>query len=571
MSIAVEQRRIISFALMAGVLAWMPGYQAQEIAGEWYLDAIHATRLPASLIAKKSNPVKPIIVAVVDDGLRFSHHSVRDFVWRNPNEIPDNGIDDDANGYVDDVHGWDVADQDANIMPPPYRLDEYYHGTHVSSIIARVVQRTLGTSHTVKIMGVKAVADEAPHVYVNAGYEGIAYAIAAGADVILCAFSSSQITSAQKALLQRAHDLGIVVVGSAGNYYNLTPMYPAAYPTVIAVAATGPDLKISGQTNVAPWVDISAPGENIQAAITTADSAQAIHSGTSQAAAMVAAAVAILKQSSPTMTPTLLEAHLKNTSVSLDSHNPKLTGYSGAGQVNIAQAIESLASPLYATIYRNSQGYVELSGQNGATRTTIKPHGVFEGIQIDRAGDLSTNVGTLRLYAGPSRDHKLVAEHSLSALPRRFYVTGNVAHIEITGAPEAFTLPLSFRARGINHRTQYCSSVTRLTEPGSWEDGSAKSTYASFSDCKWLITAPKGKVIRIKFSEFDTQAKTDLLYLFNGDKTSQTIMAIFSGPDLPPELTTWSNQVLIWFVSDGEIEGNGFRGEFEFLDSRQED
>ena len=86
------------------------------------------------------------------------------------------------------------------------------------------------------------------------------------------------------------------------------------------------------------------------------------------------------------------------------------------------------------------------------------------------------------------------------------------------------------------------------------------------NDCKWLITAPEGKVIHIKFTEFDTEAKTDRLYFFNGAGTHEQIMAIFSGPDIPPELTTWSNQVLIWFVTDAKMQGKGWKMEYKFQD-----
>ena len=101
---------------------------------------------------------------------------------------------------------------------------------------------------------------------------------------------------------------------------------------------------------------------------------------------------------------------------------------------------------------------------------------------------------------------------------------------------------------------------------GVFEDGSGTKNYALNSDCKWLITAPAGKVIEIKFTEFDTEAKTDLVYFFNGAGTHEKIMAIFSGPNIPPELTTWKNQVLVWFVTDGKDQGSGWKAEFRFLE-----
>ena len=125
---------------------------------------------------------------------------------------------------------------------------------------------------------------------------------------------------------------------------------------------------------------------------------------------------------------------------------------------------------------------------------------------------------------------------------------------------------MDYRAEPIDFTRLYCSGTTRLDTEGAIDDGSGTNEYAFHSDCKWLITAPQGKVIIIRFSEFDTQAKVDKLYFFDGAGTHEDIMAIFSGPDIPPELTTWHNQVLVWFVSDAEDQGQGWRAEYRFVD-----
>ena len=73
-------------------------------------------------------------------------------------------------------------------------------------------------------------------------------------------------------------------------------------------------------------------------------------------------------------------------------------------------------------------------------------------------------------------------------------------------------------------------------------------------------------MIKFSFSEFDTEPRTDLLYFFDGEKTNAEVMAIFSGADLPPVLTTWRNEVLVWFVSNSENQAGGWRGTFDFVD-----
>ncbi|GGO77123.1 hypothetical protein GCM10011348_05980 [Marinobacterium nitratireducens] len=105
----------------------------------------------------------------------------------------------------------------------------------------------------------------------------------------------------------------------------------------------------------------------------------------------------------------------------------------------------------------------------------------------------------------------------------------------------------------------------RLHAEGMIEDGSGADDYAFNSDCKWLITAPPGKVVRLWFDRFDTEARTDMLYFFNGEGTNPaSMMAIFSGPDIPPELRTWSNRVLVWFLADGSNQHAGWRMHYRF-------
>jgi hypothetical protein len=94
--------------------------------------------------------------------------------------------------------------------------------------------------------------------------------------------------------------------------------------------------------------------------------------------------------------------------------------------------------------------------------------------------------------------------------------------------------------------------------------------YSMETSCKWLITAPKGKVVYIKFSEFDTEALKDWVCFFNGEKSNEKMMVGFSGPEISPELTTWRNPVLIWFVTDGENQGKGWEAQYSFQDPKSQ-
>ena len=89
--------------------------------------------------------------------------------------------------------------------------------------------------------------------------------------------------------------------------------------------------------------------------------------------------------------------------------------------------------------------------------------------------------------------------------------------------------------------------------------------YSARTDCRWHIMAPEGKVIRFQFDEIDTEAKTDFVFFFNGSGTRQDqLMAVFSGSDTPPDVTTWSNEVLVWFATDGQNQGRGWQVTYRF-------
>lgn len=199
------------------------------------------------------------VVAVVDTGLDYSHPDIAGNVWTNDNEIAGNGIDDDGNGYVDDVMGWDFANNDNDPM------DGYGHGTHVSGTIAAIGNNGLGiigVAPQSKIMALKGLSDAGSGT-IEALSLAIIYAAENGADVINnswgCSASCPDNPIAEDAV-RIAHSLGSVVVFAAGNSARDVSFYsPQNMAETITVAASTP-------TDTAPWfsntgvVDVSAPG-----------------------------------------------------------------------------------------------------------------------------------------------------------------------------------------------------------------------------------------------------------------------------------------------------------------------
>jgi len=536
---------------------------------DWLWRAVNAPDAIAS-----RNDGKPVVVAIVDDGFRTSHRDLVEFIWRNPLEIPGNGIDDDGNGHVDDVHGWDVSDDDNDIRPPADRLAGYSHGTQLAGLVTQLARRAWGEEapSMARIMPVKAMSDMADRPYVREGFAGIRYAMEAGADIIITAWGVNQVTREEGRILDEAEDRGVLIVASAGNLEQELEQYPAAHRSVVAVTALGRDGRKIEKAAYGQFVDIAAPGTDIVSAGAVSDSAYETLEGTSYAAAITGGAAALVRARNPGYSAVQVDACLKSSADPLHDAPVELSGKLGAGALNIGAAIDCALlrepgrreSALSAT-----KGYLHLRAAPGeSAEWLIEPAGEFKGIRFWPApGEREAMRGTLRLYpAHAAGNDRPAAAHTLAALPDTLFVAGGSARVALQPEADAPAGPvlLEYEVETIDFSKRYCSGTQRVDAEGVIEDGSGLNDYAPASDCKWLITAPPGQVVHFRFLEFDTEAYTDHIYFFNGAGTHEDIMAGFSGPDIPPELTTWGNQVLMWFVTNREIEGKGWKAEVTF-------
>lgn len=255
--------------------------------------------------AKKEAPGKGTVVAVIDTGVDYTHKDLADNIWVNEGEIPGNGIDDDGNGYVDDVHGVDFVDGDSDPM------DEHGHGTHVAGIIAMTPGNGggVGVAYGAKIMCVRA--GQANGSFASSDIaKAIKYAADNGADVINMSFGGTGRSYLVESALQDAFP-SCVLVAAAGNdglptndainagYFNTEDIYPAGYKYVLGVMATNNNQSLASFSN---WdfaegsgceYEMAAPGVNIYS--TLPGNRYACWSGTSMATPNVAAAAAILR------------------------------------------------------------------------------------------------------------------------------------------------------------------------------------------------------------------------------------------------------------------------------------
>ena len=255
--------------------------------------------------AKKEAPGKGTVVAVIDTGVDYTHKDLADNIWVNEGEIPGNGIDDDGNGYVDDVYGVDFVEGDSDPM------DEHGHGTHVAGIIAMTPGNGggVGVAYGAKIMCVRA--GQANGSFASSDIaKAIKYATDNGADVINMSFGGTGMSYLVESALQDAFP-SCVLVAAAGNdglptndafgagYLLIEDIYPAGYKYVLGVMATDNNKSLASFSN---WdfaegssceYEMAAPGVNIYS--TLPGNRYACWSGTSMATPNVAAAAAILR------------------------------------------------------------------------------------------------------------------------------------------------------------------------------------------------------------------------------------------------------------------------------------
>jgi subtilisin family serine protease len=312
---------------------------------QWYFEAIRA--FDAWDLQRGSASVK---LAIVDDAIQIDHPDLQPVVWTNPGEIPGNGIDDDGNGYIDDVNGFDVADNDNNPKPPASGLWQllglFTHGTHCAGIAGAATDNSIGIAAIgggVSIVPVKATSNGSLiPLALDRANEGVDYAVASGAHIISMSWGGAAQDSTLTNMIQAAMNAGRILIAAAGNDGNSTPNYPSALPGVIGVGSTSRGDVVSAFSQRGNMIDVMAPGDSIWSTL-AGTSPYGFQSGTSMACPMVAGLCGLMLSRNPSLTPTQMEACLKNTCDNIDALNPALSGLLGAGRINAFNAVSCAA------------------------------------------------------------------------------------------------------------------------------------------------------------------------------------------------------------------------------------
>ncbi len=381
-----------------------------------------------------------VLVGVIDTGCDWHHVDLAANIFTNPGEIPANGIDDDGNGYIDDVRGWDFVNNDND------PADDNGHGTHTSGTIAALGDNGIG------VVGVSWSARILPLKFLDSGGFGstsnailaVQYATAMGARLTSNSWGGGGFSAALRSAIEDAGNHGILFVAAAGNASSNTdvfPNYPSGYDldNIISVASTDRNDQLSSFSNYGPiTVDLGAPGSDILS--TFPGNTYGTASGTSMATPHVSGAASLLWSAAPLM------AHMdvKNTILSSADVIPALVGKTvTGGRLNVFNMLSGLDSIPPARVNTLS---VATMGSNTAT------------LQWTATGDDAT-VGTATAYDLRYSTSGIYWSNFSSATP----VPG-IPHPQPAGSPESFTVT------GLNVNTKYFFALVAEDEQGnrSW-------------------------------------------------------------------------------------------------------
>lgn len=394
-----------------------------------------------------------ILVAVIDTGIQGSHPDLAANIWTNPGEIAGNGVDDDNNGYIDDLRGWDYVNWDND------PTDDQGHGTHCAGTIGAVGNNGVGVSGVcwqISLMGLKFLNSNGSG-YESDAAEAILYATALGAKVTSNSYSGSVWSQVLKDALDQAGQAGVISVAAAGNSgtnIDLLPEYPAAYdsPNLISVAATTRTDTLASYSNYGQEsVDLAAPGSDILS--TVPSGGYGLSSGTSMAAPHVAGACALLMSYRPGITA----AETRDLILSTTESKANLQGLcSTGGRLNLYNAMLA-ADDLFVTPTGNLSATGPIRGPFSPSIQTLT---LTNHSTLERSWSASSNVAWLtitpsngRLSAGASQPISVQINASANTLLATTYTANLQVTSESTGRVQSRKLTLEVNATPVLKET----------------------------------------------------------------------------------------------------------------------
>ncbi|HEV7404424.1 MAG TPA: S8 family serine peptidase [Chthoniobacteraceae bacterium] len=479
-----------------------------------------------------------VLVAVIDTGVRYTHQDIRDNIWQNPGEVAGNGLDDDHDGWVDDVHGVNFY---GNTADPN---DDEGHGTHVAGILGASGNNGLGIAGVawqVTIMPIKFQDSHGSGASSDA-VRAIDFAVAHGAQILSNSWGSNSFSQALHDSIATAGAAGVLCVAAAGNDHantDVTPVYPAGFDvdTIIAVGNEGGGYPVYSSNFGVKSVDLFAPGYNIYSLGIASDTDYETLTGTSQATPFVSGVLALLKAEFPDKTAAWLKQRLLETArPNGNLYNYSVTGaqldlYNALANVTpapVAITADPVATDVYSgeaiDLYVNNTGGgrvqyqwykddVALAGQTSATLSLANPTDADSGayyvivrnfassarsktvtiVVRNAAPQLTLAPAGARVLAGQAVDLKAAFKGSR---PMTFQWERNGSPVDGATDPRLYLYPVTaeqagtYRLTATNAFGSYTTDPVQVTIVSSyletWEQVAPKPTSESFQRVAWL-------------------------------------------------------------------------------------
>jgi photosystem II stability/assembly factor-like uncharacterized protein len=431
-----------------------------------------------------------VIVADVDGGTYWRHPDITPNLWINkpedanadgqfePTPYPggdDNSIDDDGDGFVDDVIGWNFANSSNDPQGLAATPGSAAHGTATASMVGAATNNTIGMAGTAWNCRLMVINASSPTVdeQIDFGFEGIAFAAAHGAKVINCSWGrTGSFSPFEQDVVTAASNAGALVVVAAGNgpgNNDAIPNYPANYSGALAVGATnsGSDTKASF-SNYGVSVPVFAPGVNIWGALTNGKYSGS-NQGTSFSTPMAAGLAALLFSLHPSWSPLQVAVQMRVTSDLIDGTNPTFAGHLGHGRLNFANAVTAAVPGLeivsVTTTPTNGHSYFS-TGDTATVSITIQ--NVLPQAAQNAQFQLTSSNASVAVLAGTA-NVTTIASLQQVALPTLLIVADSVTNFK--------NVPLTIRWQADGGYTDAASlSVTVYSGAPSWNVMSTPAT-----------------------------------------------------------------------------------------------
>jgi len=314
------------------------------------------------------NSAQDVVVAVIDTGILATHEDLSANMWVNPGEIAANGVDDDGNGYVDDMHGVNAITGSGNAT------DDNGHGTHCAGTIGGVGNNGIGVTGVawrVKLMACKFLSAQGSGTTSDA-IEAIDYARRNGADIMSNSWGGGGYSQALFDAIAAARDAGIVFVAAAGNSAldnDVQANYPSNYllENVLAVAATDRSEGIANFSNFGSgMVELGAPGVDIRSTVSSSNTAYDTYSGTSMATPHVSGALALVAAQFPNDTARML---INRICRSVDTTSSLSGKTATGGRLNVLKALNSTSNAPFNDAFASAARLATTSSVMRASNT----------------------------------------------------------------------------------------------------------------------------------------------------------------------------------------------------------